>query len=208
MSRSVSDISVITVNWNGRTHLEKLIPSLLPLGPKEIIVVDNGSRDDSVAFLEATYPKVRILRNDTNRGFCQPNNLAAREAQGKLLALINNDMRAHPVWLVKGLRGLEEAPCTACRIMDWDGKHIDFNGSSLQYLGYALQKDIGELVEEVTQEEKILFPCGGAMLVDRQTYLNMGGFDESFFALYEDVDLGWRLWLAGHEVSYLSLIHI
>jgi GT2 family glycosyltransferase len=202
MSRSVSDISVITVNWNGRTHLEELIPSLLPLGPKEIIVVDNGSRDDSVAFLETTYPKVRILKNDSNRGFCQPNNLAAEEAQGEVLALFNNDMRAHPDWLVKGLRGLEEAPCTACRIMDWDGKYVDFNGSSLQYLGYALQKDIGELVEEVTQEEKILFPCGGAMLVDRQTYLNMGGFDESFFALYEDVDLGWRLWLAGHEVSY------
>jgi GT2 family glycosyltransferase len=202
MSRSVSDISVITVNWNGRTHLEELIPSLLPLGPKEIIVVDNGSSDDSVAFLAQTYPEVRILKNGANQGFCQPNNLAAEEAQGDLLALINNDMRAHPDWLERGLRGLETAPCTACRIMDWEGKHIDFNGSSLQYLGYALQKDIGELVEDVTHEEQILFPCGGAMLIDRQTYLDMDGFDESFFALYEDVDLGWRLWLAGQEVSY------
>lgn len=202
MSRSVSDISVITVNWNGRTHLEELIPSLLPLGSKEIIVVDNGSSDTSVSFLEAIYPGVRILKNATNQGFCQPNNLAAEEARGDVLALINNDMRAHPDWLDRGLRGLEETPCTACRIMDWDGERIDFNGSSLQYLGYALQKDIGKLVEEVTHEGRILFPCGGAMLIDRQTFLDMGGFDESYFALYEDVDLGWRLWLAGHEVSY------
>ncbi len=202
MSRSVSDISVITVNWNGRAHLEELIPSLLPLGPKEIIVVDNGSSDDSVAFLERTYPEIVILRNETNQGFCQPNNLAAAEARGDVLALINNDMRAHPEWLTEGLRGLHRTPCTACRILDWDGKRIDYNGSSLQYLGYALQKDIGELVQDVPHEERILFPCGGAMLIDRQTFLDMGGFDESFFALYEDVDLGWRLWLAGHEVSF------
>jgi GT2 family glycosyltransferase len=202
MSRSVSDISVITVNWNGRTHLEELIPSLLPLGAKEIIVVDNGSNDDSVAFLESTYPEIRILKNDANQGFSQPNNLAAAGAQGDVLALINNDMRAHPEWLINGLRGLEAAPCTACRILDWDGKRIDYNGSSLQYLGYALQKDIGELVQDVTHEAKVLFPCGGAMLIDRRTFLDMGGFDESFFALYEDVDLGWRLWLAGHEVSF------
>jgi len=202
MSRSVSDISVITINWNGRAHLEQLIPSLLPLAPKEIIVVDNGSHDDSIAFLEGTYPDIRILRNDTNRGFCQPNNLAAAKARGDVLALINNDMRAHPDWLKNGLRGLEAAPCTACRILDWDGRHIDYNGSSLQYLGYALQKDIGELVQDVTHEDNVLFPCGGAMLIDRQAFLDLGGFDESFFALYEDVDLGWRLWLAGHKVSF------
>ena len=165
-------------------------------------MVDNGSNDDSIAFLERTYPDIKVLRNDTNQGFCQPNNLAAAEARGDVLALINNDMRAHPDWLKNGLRGLETAPCTACRILDWGGKHIDYNGSSLQYLGYALQKDIGELVQDVTHEEHVLFPCGGAMLIDRQAFLDLGGFDQSFFALYEDVDLGWRLWVAGHKVSF------
>lgn len=203
MSRSVSDISVITVNWNGRTHLAELIPSLYPLGAKEIIVVDNGSSDGSVAYLEKTYPDTKILKNASNQGFCQPNNLAAAEASGNVLAFVNNDMRVHPEWLTAGLEGLQAAPCAACRILDWEGKRIDFNGSSLQYLGYALQKDIGELLQDVTHNEKILFPCGGAMLIDRRTFLEIGGFDEDFFALYEDVDLGWRLWLAGHEVSYI-----
>lgn len=203
MSRSVSEVSVITVNWNGRQHLEHLIPSLVPLSPKEIIVVDNGSTDDSVDFLRKTHPDVRLLTNPTNQGFCQPNNLAAEEATGETLAFINNDMRADRNWLTCGLEPLEgDAVCVGSRILNWDGSRIDFNGSSLQYLGFALQKDIGSLVEEVSASENILFPCGGSMLIDRRTFIETGGFDEDFFAVYEDVDLGWRLWALGYRVVF------
>lgn len=200
MSRSVSDVSVVTVNWNGRSHLEALLPSVLALRPSEVIVVDNGSRDGSVEFLRTRFPEVRLLVNDRNRGFAEPNNLAAQEAQGSTLAFINNDMRCHPDWLEAGLEGLESAACVASRILNWEGDRIDYNGGSLQYLGYALQMDMGVLLDRVTRREKVLFPCGGAMLIDRDTFLKVGGFDPDFFAIFEDVDLGWRLWLAGYEV--------
>ena len=88
----------------------------------------------------------------------------------------------------------------ASRILDWEGRHIDYNGSSLHYLGYGLQEDLGLPVEEAPRRDRVLFPCGGAMLVDRKVFLELGGFDPDFFALFEDVDLGWRLWLAGHRV--------
>jgi GT2 family glycosyltransferase len=145
---------------------------------------------------------VKVLENPVNRGFAQPNNLAAKHAKGSVLALINNDMRVHPNWIREGLKGLDQAACTACRILDWNGERIDFNGSSLQYLGYANQKDIGQLAAEVTSENQLLFPCGGAMFIEKSVFLDAGGFDEDFFAIYEDVDLGWRLWVLGHEVSY------
>lgn len=199
-SPSVSDISIITLNWNGKQHLEGLLPSLVPLGAKEIILVDNGSSDGSVEFVRDSFPKIRILQNDRNRGFSQPNNWAAREAEGEFLAFINNDMRAHPDWLNSALPELTAAKCVASRILDWEGHRIDFNGSSLQFLGYALQKDIGKLAEDVTSNRKILFPCGGAMIIDKEVFVGSGGFDEDFFAVYEDVDLGWRLWIMGHEV--------
>ncbi len=200
MSRSASDVSVITVNWNGRSHLETLLPSVLALRPGEVIVVDNGSRDGSVELLRARFPDVRLLANDRNRGFAEPNDLAARRARGSVLAFINNDMRCHPEWLEAGLDGLNHAGCVASRILDWEGRRVDYNGGSLQYLGYALQLDLGELADRVTRREKTLFPCGGAMLIDRDIFLEVGGFDPDYFAIFEDVDLGWRLWLAGHEV--------
>jgi len=201
MSLSASDVTIITVNWNGRIHLQELLPSLLDQGAGEIIVVDNGSVDDSISFLEENYPSVRILRNPVNRGFSQPNNLAAREAKGEILAFINNDMKAHPEWISNGIRKLEECDCVSSRILSWDGKFIDFNGSSLQYLGFALQKDSGELLSSISgQEGDILFPCGGAMFIRKELFLESGGFDEDFFAIYEDVDLGWRLRVNGRRI--------
>lgn len=200
MSLSASDVSVITPNWNGHRHLEALLPSLLPLGAGEVIVVDNASSDDSVEFLTSHFPKVRVLRNESNLGFASPCNRAAREAQGKVLAFINNDMRCHPDWIAAALPALEEAPCVASRILDWEGQRIDYNGSSLQYLGYAAQRDLGELEAAVSTPSHVLFPCGGAMFILREVFLEVGAFDEDYFAIFEDVDLGWRLWISGHEV--------
>jgi GT2 family glycosyltransferase len=202
MSQSASEVSVVTVNWNGRKHLEKLLPSLMAQSCLEIIVVDNGSLDGSVEFLRDKYPDVRILQNSKNRGFAQPCNWAAEAAQGKFVSFINNDMKADPLWIQKALERItNQCRCVASRILDWQGDRIDFNGSSLQYLGYALQQDAGKLLAEVSDtENQILFPCGGAMLIDRDYFLGLGGFDGDFFAIYEDVDLGWRIWLTGSQV--------
>ncbi len=200
----------MTVNWNGRQRLQDLLPSLGGLGCREILVVDNASQDDSVEFLRSRHPEVRVLENPLNQGFAQPCNLGAREARGSVVAFINNDMRAAPGWIDAALGHLDsETPCVASRILDWSGERVDFNGSSLQYLGYALQKDVGALAKELAHDSKALFACGGAMLIDRRLFLELGGFDEHFFAIYEDVDLGWRLWIAGYQVAFApdSIVH-
>lgn len=201
MSPSPGDVSVVTVNWNGKSHLSILLPPLLALEPGEVIVVDNGSTDGSQEFLRRRYPQVRLLENGVNRGFAQPCNVGAETARGSCVAFINNDMRPEPDWLVAALEKLDaRTPCAASRILDWEGRRVDYNGASLHYLGYGLQEDLGLAVEAAAPREDVLFPCGGAMLVDRKVFLELGGFDPDYFALYEDVDLGWRLWLAGHRV--------
>ncbi len=203
MSRSASEVSVVTVNWNGKNHLQHLLPSLTCLDCREIIVVDNASSDGSQEFVRRNYPQVEVLENQMNRGFAHPCNLGAQHAGGRYVAFINNDMRADGRWLEAALARLtESAPCIASRIMDWEGHRVDFSGSSLQYLGYALQRDSGELLKGISRDTKLLFPCGGAMLIDRRVFLKLGGFDEDFFAIYEDVDLGWRLWICGYEVDF------
>ena len=202
MSPSPGDVTVVTVNWNGKSHLSTLLPPLLALKPGEVIVVDNGSTDGSREFLRKRYPQVQLLENGINLGFAQPCNLGAGAARGSHVAFINNDMRPEPDWLVAALEKLDaRTPCVACRILDWEGRRIDYNGSSLHYLGYGLQEDLGLPAEEAARREEVLFPCGGAMLVDREVFLEVGGFDPDYFALFEDVDLGWRLWLAGHRVG-------
>ena len=201
MSPSPGDVSVVTVNWNGKSHLSTLLPPLLALKPGEVIVVDNGSTDGSQEFLRRRYPQVQLLENGMNLGFAQPCNLGAKAARGSCIAFINNDMRPEPYWLTAALEKLDaRTPCVASRILDWEGRRIDYNGSSLHYLGYGLQQDLGRPAEEAPRRGQVLFPCGGAMLVERKVFLDLGGFDPDYFALYEDVDLGWRLWLAGHRV--------
>lgn len=200
MSLSNSEVSVITVNWNGRGHLETLLPSLAVVQAGEVIVVDNGSTDDSVDWVHRSYPDFAILRNQRNLGFAPACNLAARSARGRILAFINNDMRCDPDWIAAALPGLSRSACVASRILDWEGRSIDYNGASLQYLGYATQMDIGRPAADAVDRGQVLFPCGGAMFIHRDVFLKLGGFDEGYFAIFEDVDLGWRLWISGHDV--------
>lgn len=200
---SASDTAVVIVTWNGRRHLERLLPSLVPQQPGDIIVVDNASRDGTNDWLAKHYPCVRVLSNDRNRGFAEPNNRGAAATDRPVVAFLNNDTRCHPDWLARGLEALEGADAVGCRLLDWEGRRIDFNGGSLQYLGYALQLDSGSLLEAVGSETgEILFPCGGAMFIRREVFQQVGGFDPDFFAVYEDVDLGWRLWTAGFRVVF------
>lgn len=205
MSPSASDVSVVTVNWNGQAHLAELLPSLSRLSCREIIVVDNGSTDGSQAFVRRHFPEVRLIENPSNRGFAEPCNRAAEQAAGEYVAFINNDMRADERWLEAALPHFRpDTPCVASRILDWNGEKIDYNGSSLQYLGYALQRDIGTLLEKVSNgAREVLFACGGAMIMQREAFLRLGGFDPDYFAIFEDVDLGWRTWLAGYQVVYV-----
>ncbi len=210
MPEQLPSISVIVVTWNGWHHLEQCLPSLLaqdyPADLLEILVVDNGSADGTVQKLTGKFPQVKLLANESNRGFAEPNNQAAARAQGQYLALINNDMRADPQWLRKAADRLDEPSgtvCVACKILSWDGTTVDFHGGSLQYQGYADQLDIGRKSADIEDKAMdLLFACGGAMLIRRDVFLELGGFDADYFALYEDVDLGWRLWLRGYRVIY------
>jgi len=201
-------VSVVIVNWNGAQHLEPCLRSLqqldFPRADFEVLMVDNHSSDGSIEQAKALYPGIRILANARNQGFARPNNQAAAAATGEYLALLNNDMRVDPGWLREALAQIDRASGTVCigsKILDWEGQQIDYAGGSLHYLGYADQNYLGAAAGAVSLEpQEILFPCGGAMLIDRQVYRELGGFDEDYFAIFEDVDLGWRLWLAGYRV--------
>lgn len=199
---------MVVLNWNGRHHLGPCLDSLLavdyPAERLEIIVVDNGSTDGSAEFLATSYPTVRVLRNDRNLGYALPNNQGARASEADYVAILNNDTRVDRNWLRPLVDYLEANPrvlMAGSLVLDWDGKKVDFMRSGMSAFGEGFQLGFGkDLAEAPARPEPQLFVNGAGFLARRAELLEMGGFDERYFAYYEDVDLGWRAWVLGWEV--------
>ncbi len=204
-------LSICVLNYNGQRFLEGCFESLLamtyPRELLELILVDNASTDESLEFMRTRYPQVRLLRRDRNEGFSKANNFAATMATGKYVAFLNNDMRVDREWAVEMVRPLSRGAsvvCTASKILSRDGKRIDFVGGGINFYGHGLSDAYDTPNDDrlYTEEKPIPFACGGAMLIDRQVFLSVGGFDEDLYAYFEDTDLGWRLWVLGYEVIF------
>lgn len=205
-------LSVLIVTWNGRHHLEDCLASLSGQRREadaevEILVLDNGSTDGTAAWLAGRFPATRLVASPVNLGFAAGNNRLAREACGDVLLLLNNDTRPEPGLLGSFVRSWRSAPpdvaALAGRLLDWDGARLDFGRGIATFDGHAFALDQGRpLAASRVPEpgEELLFGCGGNLLVSRRSFLEAGGFDESYFAYYEDVDLGWRLWAGGERI--------
>ena len=198
-------VSVFVLNYNGREHLEACLPSLeaqvYPKNRLRIEVIDNGSTDGSVEFVQERFPRVVIHRLDRNYGFAEPYDTVARKSESDLIAFLNNDTRVEPTWLAELVSAAHrhQADCVASRILDWDGERIDFVGGLVSFIGHSWQVHSGASARRVPEEGPLLFACGGSMLIKRDVYVDAGGFDKEFFAYFEDVDLGWRLAVLGYK---------
>jgi GT2 family glycosyltransferase len=205
-------VSVVVVNYNGREYLERCIASLLemdyPQDVLEIVLIDNASSDGSVEAVVAAHgDRVKITRNSENLGFSPVVNQGAHLATGEYLALLNNDATADAAWLTEAIRVLEQPNRTACvasKILRTDGVTVDYAGGQMAFYGHGFAAGNANPDDpEDSAARATLFASGGAMVVPRELFLDVGGFDDTFFAFFEDVDFGWRLWLYGHEVTYV-----
>jgi GT2 family glycosyltransferase/glycosyltransferase involved in cell wall biosynthesis len=207
--KTLPSVSVVVVNYNGARHLPTCLDSLealdYPRDSVEVVVVDNGSTDSSRQLLADRYPWVRVIPLEENLGFAGGNNTAAQRVSSDCLAFLNNDMEVEPSWLRELIAAYDPDAgyrCVGGVILNWHGDHLDFADGVVNYHGFGYQIGFGLPLSmvDLRHERELLFACGGAMLVQRRTFLDLGGFDAEFFAYFEDVDFGWRLWLAGHRV--------
>lgn len=205
-------VTVIVLNWNGRELLPDCFDALLALDyPAErltLMLVDNGSTDESIALMRDQYPQVKLVSNARNLGFAGGNNAGARAATTDYIAFLNNDAHVDPDWLIKLVEAVQSDPAVVCagsRLMNAAGERVEFGGSSINFYGYGYQEgfDRGN-VSAYTGTRPVIFACGGALLIRREVFLECGAFDEDYFANYEDVDLGWRLWVLGYKVLYVG----
>jgi len=206
---SQPSVTVVIVNLDGAGFLPECLDSLeaqeYPRELVTVLVVDNGSTDGSVELLGTRYPWVEVLAQGTNIGFAPAVNVGARAATGECLVFLNNDARVDPRFLAELTRAYAPSDAVAAvgaRIVSWDGSELDFFEGGTGLDGMASQIGYGSpaRLTDGAGDQELLFACGGAMLIGRETYLEIGGFDDRFFAYFEDVDLGWRMHVQGLRV--------
>lgn len=210
-------VTVIIVNWNGERFLERCLTALMAqtLKPHEIILVDNASSDGSIAIVQR-FPSVRLIALDQNSGFARGNNLAteASSEESEWIALLNPDAYAEPGWLEALLSAARRNP-----IYDMFGSKLvnaadptvlDGVGDAYHMSGRVWRTGHGLPVPDAAECEREVFsPCAAAAMYRRSALQEVGGFDEDYFCYVEDVDLGFRLRLAGYRCLYVpqSVVH-
>jgi GT2 family glycosyltransferase len=202
--------SVIVINHDGLRYLDRCFEALLEQeleGGFELILADNGSTDGSIEHVRKRFPSVRIVDNGRNLGFAGGNNAAMREAAGRHLVLINNDTRARPGWLRTLVEAADADPAIGAvgsKLVFLERPDVIQNAGSLLLTdGSGADRGSGEPDRgQYDRREEVFSACGCGVLYTRAMLEDVGMFDETFFAYYEDTDLGWRMRLRGWRVVY------
>ena len=202
-------IAVIIPSWNGAKLLPPCLDSLRAQTYRqfEIWVVDSASTDETVAVVRREYPEVHLLPLAENRGYSGATNVGIGQAQGTLLAILNQDVVADPHWLegiAAAAQAHPEAGAIACKIMLFDRRdHFHSAGDIYRVDGIPVNRGVWQVDEgQFNRETEVFGACGGAAVYRRQMLDQVGLLDESFFMYCEDVDLAWRQQLAGWRTIF------
>lgn len=207
-------VAIVILNWNGKNFLERFLPSVMATDyiNKSVIVADNASTDDSVSFLQQHYPQVRLIQNKTNEGFAKGYNTALKQVKSDYYVLLNSDVEVTPDWVAPIISLMEsDGSISACqpKILSFQNKkQFEYAGACggwLDFLGYPFMRGrIFDDCETDIGQYDIAQPCfwasGAALFVRAAVYHEMGGMDEYFFAHQEEIDLCWRMQLAGYKI--------
>lgn len=213
-NKKIPEVAIVILNWNGRQFLEKFIPSVMrSVYPnKRIIVADNASTDDSVSFLQQHYSAIEIIQNPGNEGFAKGYNTALKQVRSDYYVLLNSDVEVTENWIQPIITLMEnDRTVAACqpKILSYNNKSLfEYAGACggwIDNFGYPFmrgrifdvcEKDMGQYDDA----EPCFWASGAALFVRADAYHAMGGMDEYFFAHQEEIDLCWRLQLAGNKI--------
>ncbi|AHF14522.1 glycosyltransferase family 2 protein [Niabella soli] len=212
---SIPSIAIVILNWNGQHYLQQFLPAVVRsnYGNLKVVVADNGSTDDSVAFLQQHFPEVTVIRFEENHGFAKGYNLALEQVTADYYLLLNSDVQVTGHFLDPLVNLLEANPSIAAcqpKILSFHHPHyFEYAGAAggwMDHFGYPFAKgrvfDFSETDEGQYDDAALVFWASGAALFIRsKVFHEVGGFDPYFFAHQEEIDLCWRIQLAGHQIS-------
>jgi len=203
------ELSIITVNYNGLNDTCALIDSIPFNEDMEVIVVDNGSRENEASMLQTRYPHIKAIRSDQNLGFAGGNNLGIKVAKGKYLYLINNDTvfkYFNPQAIIKRLESSPKIGMVCPKIrFDWDNNPIQFAGYTPLSTITVRNRAIGFGEEDKGQYDtphQTPYAHGAAMMLKREIIDQVGFMPECYFLYYEELDWSMMINRAGYEIWY------
>ena len=209
-------VAVVILNWNGKQLLEQFLPSVVQYSKEATVyLADNASTDDSVAFVKEQFPEVAVVINATNTGYAGGYNEALQHIEADVYALVNSDIEVTENWLQPIIKTFQEEPTTAIiqpKILDYKNKaYFEYAGAAggfIDQYGYpfcrgrifdTLEKDLGQY----DSNQEIFWASGACFFIRSSVYKELKGFDTSFFAHQEEIDLCWRAINKGHTIKYL-----
>ena len=210
----MSKVAVVILNWNGRSMLERFLPSVLKYSAEaDVVVADNGSSDGSLEFLKQ-FPQVHTIVMDKNYGFAEGYNRALAQVEADYYVLLNSDVECTPEWITPVVDMMENDPQVAVampKLLMYDSKdtfeYAGGAGGFIDRFGYpfcrgrlfqTLEKDYGQYDDECD----IFWATGACMFVRAAVWHQLGGLDGDFFAHMEEIDYCWRTQLSGYRVRY------
>lgn len=217
MMKEMEAIAVLILTWNGREQLERFLPSVVAHTPRphEVIIVDNGSKDDTISWLAAHHPSLRVIRLVENLGFAEGYNEAIRQVEQPLVLLLNSDVEVTEGWLTPLSRAMEadeKLGAVQPKVRAYRSRNqFEYAGGSGGYmdaLGYTFCR--GRILDTVEvdagqydTEASIFWATGAAFLIRRALYERLGGLPKAYFAHFEEIDLCWRIHRAGHDIKVI-----
>ena len=207
-------VAVVILNWNGKHFLQKFLPAVLASSYKNyrIIVADNASSDDSVAFLKQHFPSVEIIINPENGGFAKGYNTALAQVSADYFVLLNSDVEVTTNWIEPVISLMESdkliAACQPKMLAEKNKTYFEYAGACggwIDTFGYPFARGrVLEAIEEDKGQYDNAEPCfwatGAAMFVRASVYKELRGLDEYFFAHQEEIDLCWRMQRSGYKI--------
>ncbi len=212
----MTEISVVILNWNGKSFLAQFLPSVVQHSDfpgTEVVVADNGSSDDSVAFIKEHFPSVRIITLEKNYGFAMGYRKALDAIHARYYVLLNSDVEVTPGWLVPLYHIMEQHPqmgaCMPKILSHSQRDHFEYAGASGGYIdrfGYPFCR--GRILNQIEQDKgqydefaEVFWASGACMFVRATAYEYAGGLDAAFFAHMEEIDLCWRMHRTGWKIA-------
>ncbi len=205
---------IVILNWNGAAHLRRFLPSVVTAAPPGVgvVVADNGSTDDSVAVLVAEFPSVEVVSLDANYGFAGGYNRALSQIEADYFILLNSDVETPAGWLEPLIDTLDKNPdiaAVAPKLISYDDRtkfeYAGASGGFIDYLGYPFCR--GRILRTIETDNgqyddarDVFWVSGAAFCCRADVFRALGGFDADFFAHMEEIDLCWRMQLAGYRV--------
>ncbi|PAM96406.1 dTDP-Rha--alpha-D-GlcNAc-pyrophosphate polyprenol alpha-3-L-rhamnosyltransferase [Flavobacterium sp. IR1] len=210
-------IAVVILNWNGVKLLEQFLPSVIQFSAEATIyVADNASTDDSVNFVKENFPTVQIIKNTANHGFAKGYNDALKSVDAEIYALVNSDIEVTENWLQPIIETFDAEKHTAIiqpKILDFKNKeYFEYAGGAGGFIDkFGFPYCRGRIFDTIEKDEgqyddncELSWASGACFFIRKEVYNELGGFDESFFAHQEEIDLCWRALNEGYVIKYNS----